>query len=231
MRARGGFSLAELAAVMAITSILAGLLLGILVAQQRLAREAARRVAAADAVRVSAHVLAGEAARMTPRDVRAVAPDSLAVRAFRGTATPCDESTGELVVRYGGDRAPNPGKDSVLVISPGAPERAVALTASRAALSSGCAPREGEVPMVWQLEPSTPAPSLLLLFESGVYYLAGGALRYRLGAEGRQPVSAELLVHPSTRFDSLADARLRLTLATDSSRIQHLSLPFGGTIR
>jgi hypothetical protein len=60
--------------------------------------------------------------------------------------------------------------------------------------------------MSWTVQPAIDTASVLLLFESGAYYLTAGALRYRLGAEGRQPVTTELFLPPFTRFVAGSEA-------------------------
>jgi hypothetical protein len=224
---RRGASLAELVVVMTVGGLLAALLFGLFSTQVRLAREVARRIDAADAVRVASHIIAGEVRRMAPPDLRAMHRDSLSIRAFRGAAIVC-ASTGEDVgVRFRGDRLPDPAKDSVLVISPHAAELAVRLLEVRHGAASTCVAKPGETLMSWSVQPAIAAASILLVFESGSYYLTAGALRYRLGAEGRQPVTAELFLTPSTRFAAGPGAALSLTLATEPGRLVHVPVYFG----
>jgi prepilin-type N-terminal cleavage/methylation domain-containing protein len=230
---RRGFSLVELVVAMAIGGILAAALFGLLVAQLRIARETARRTTASDAVRVTSHVLGGEARRMAPRDLRAIARDSISIRAFRGAAIACARDGVSLGVRYRGDRAPDPAKDSVLVMAPLAVERSARLVDARAVAGPGpaapdhCAVRPGETLMWWTFEPAVDTASLLLLFENGSYYLTAGALRYRLGAEGRQPVSTELFLHPQTRFGILSHDAFGVSLATEPDRLLGITVRFG----
>lgn len=222
--ARRGFSLAELVAALALTGLLAALLCGLLLTQLRLARHVATRAQEADAVRTARTVLDGEARRMTAADVRSVSTDSLALRAFRGAAVPCGSDGTALLARYRGDRLPDPGKDSLLVITAGA-ATAVPLADARAA-AGPCILRPGE--QLLALRAAVPADAaVLLVFESGSYFLAARALRYRLGAEGRQPLTAEAFLHPGTRFDGVNAGSLRFSLHAGGSVVP-TAAPFAG---
>jgi type II secretory pathway component PulJ len=226
VRRRPGFSLAEVSVALALTVLLGTLLSGLMIAQLRVARSVADHARDADAVRTTRVVLEGEARRMMPEDVRARAADSLSLRAFRGTAVPCDGAGTDLVrVRYRGDRLPDPRKDSVLVIAAAA-SHSVALIDSRGA-AAACASQTGEQVLQWRVSAPLHDAALLLLFESGNYYLSARALRYRLGAEGRQPVTAELFSHPGTRFrPGMPATGIAYTLETTKRRRFELSAPF-----
>ena len=71
------------------------------------------------ALRVSRHVLRRELRHGLPGRDWSVDADSLSLRAFRGTAIVCaaDSVAAEVVVAYRGDRAPDPSKDSVLLVT------------------------------------------------------------------------------------------------------------------
>jgi hypothetical protein len=227
MPMRRGSSLAELVVAMTVGGLLSALLFGLLGAQVRLARETARRIAIADAVRVTNHVVAGEVRRMAPQDLRALSRDSMAIRAFRGTAIVCAGDGEHLGVRFRGDRAPDPVKDSLLVVSPFAAERAVRLLDQRHAAVDGCFAMPGETVISWTVQPAIDMASVLLLFESGNYYLTAGALRYRLGAEGRQPVTTELFLPPFTRFVAGSKVGFSLDLAAEPGRHFQIPIYFG----
>jgi prepilin-type N-terminal cleavage/methylation domain-containing protein len=221
-----GFSLVELVVALTVGGLLAALLFGLLSSQLRLARQTADRIAAADAVRVTSHVIAGELRRMAPPDLRAIDRDSLSIRAYRGTAIVCATHGEHLGVRFRGDRLPDPAKDSILMVSPFAAEHAVRLLEVRQGASDSCTARPGETLLTWTVQPASSA-SVMLVFESGTYYLTTGALRCRLGAEGRQPVTAELFIPPFTRFVARPGAALSLTLATKQTRHVHVPVYFG----
>jgi len=175
-------------------------------------------VTEADAVRTAATVLGGELRRVDPADLRAIGPDSLALRAFRGIGAVCgSDADGATIVHFRGDRAPEPTKDSVLWIRSGAPPATVALVAVQPVAGPGCAgPAAGEL-QLWRTRPPLGERGVLLLFESGTYYLLGGALRYRIGAAGRQPLTAELFVHPPTGFASRGPGAVEYRLAPSAS--------------
>jgi prepilin-type N-terminal cleavage/methylation domain-containing protein len=204
-RERAGFTLAELLVALSLLAVLATVLFGALTAHVRLARVLAQRVLEADAVRTAGTVLGGELRRASATDLRAVGPDSIAMRAFRGIGTVCGTSGDGIIVHFRGDRQPDPAKDSLLWIRSGGPIVTLALAGTASFTASDCdgvAP--GEV-QLWRTTPPASGPGVLLLFESGTYYLAGLALRYRIGAGGRQPLTAELFVQPPTGFAWRAD--------------------------
>lgn len=204
---RPGSSLVELLAVLAIAALLGAVLVSTFIAQLRLARTAADRVLDADAVRTASSILAGELRRATPADVRALTRDSISIRAFRGTAVVCAAVSDLVTVRYRGDRLPDPRKDSVLVIGADGSAGEAALVDARAVSAEGCVPLAGETVLALRLALPPHSPAVLLMFESGRYYLTARALRYRLGSEGRQPLTAEAFHHPATRFLETASPR------------------------
>ncbi|MEX1183645.1 MAG: hypothetical protein WEF86_10460 [Gemmatimonadota bacterium] len=202
---RPGFSLAELIVGLVIAGLIGTLLLGMLLAQMRVARHTARRSLDNDAVRTVVAVLAGELHRASPEDVRNVAADSIVLRAFRGAGLPCAAAAGTVTVRYRGDRLPAPDKDSVLVIFEGR-SRVLPFVESRAAPAS-CRATPGESLLVWAADEAAGNADVLLVFESGRYFLTARALRYRLGAEGRQPLTAEAFRPAGTQFIPVGDPR------------------------
>lgn len=214
--ARAGTSLVEVLAVMTLAGLLFTLVAGVCRAHLRLARATAERASRSDAVRTAGVILAGEIRRMTRADVRALTDDSIAVRAFRGTGIPCGTWAGGIVVRYSGDRLPDPAKDSALVIG-------AALTSALVLLDSGpatvsCPALASESVLQWRLSGSAPPASVILVFESGSYHLSERALRYRIGAAGRQPLTAEALHDAGSRFTSIDDRALRFDIAVDEIR-------------
>ena len=214
---RPGTSLAELLLALTITLLIGSVLLGLLLAQLALARMTAQQAYTAEAVRTASHVLAAEVRRARPQDVRALARDSLAIRSFRGTGIVCSASGADVHVRYRGERLPDARKDSVLLLPS---ERAVQLVDARAA-TAGCAVQPGERALTLRLPVMSADDVAVLIFEPGAYYLTASALRYRLGGEGRQPLTTEAFVHPQTRFESAAGA-VRFQLAHDSSHTRVL---------
>lgn len=190
-----GFSLPELLLAVAMTGVVAGALFGLLHGQERLARVQADSVTAAEALRLSALVLSGELRLLQPdEDIARFAPESAAVRALRGFALVCGASAAGILVRYRGVRAPDPDKDSVLVLRADSAARPLPLATAGPA-QAGCAAGPGERVELWSLGAAPPPPvgTAALLFESGTYALTGGALRYRRGEGGRQPLTVEWL--------------------------------------
>lgn len=190
-----GFSLLELLLAVTLTGVMAGALFGLLRGQERLARAQADGVTAAEALRLASFVLSGELRLLQPdEDIARVAPESAAMRALRGFALVCGAAGPGLLVRYRGLRAPDPAKDSVLMLRADSAARPLPLV-SAALAHGGCAAEPDERVELWTLGGDRPPPigSAALLFESGTYALTGGALRYRRGEGGRQPLTVEWL--------------------------------------
>lgn len=219
LRLQPGSTLVEAIAVMILTSILMAIMAGILMTQMRLARLAADETAAAEAVRATSVILSAEVRRTTPADVIAWSSDSLAIRGFRGSALPCGTTTSGTLVRYSGDRMPDPAKDSVLVISQAA-EAVTALHGWNASAGS-CATQPGETVLELQTGSPLPLESALLVFESGSYHLSAGALRYRIGGGGRQPLTIAVLRHPYSRFTGVTAQDVRFQVEAGQIRWQH----------
>lgn len=221
---RAGVSLVEALAALTLSSLVVSLVVGVCVAQMRLARVTASRAIATETARTVTTVLAGEARRSIAMDVRAFSTDSLAIRSFRGAALPCGSAAGAVHVRFTGDRLPDPAKDSVLVVAT-PHEHTLGLIDSRAVADAACQPAPRETVLAWRLEGTVPVPSVLLLFESGTYHLSSGALRYRLGNAGRQPLTAEALRHPFTQFVGVSEHGIRFRLDVDGHSVTHAA-PF-----
>jgi type II secretory pathway component PulJ len=187
-----GLSLLELTVAIAIGGVLCTILTAAFASTQRFTRLQQQRVAVAEARRVTATILMAELRHLLPSaDLGALERDSVALRAFRGAALVCEVAGEVALVRYRGLRAPEPAKDSVLLVGSATDEPAHALLASHTT-ASGCLLIDGELLYRWNIDPGPEPGTLLLLFESGSYHLSGGALRYRRGASGRQPLTAEL---------------------------------------
>jgi prepilin-type N-terminal cleavage/methylation domain-containing protein len=217
---RAGFSLTELLAALTLGGLIAVLLLGTLTAQVRLSRHVADRAAENEAVRIAAAVLDGEIRRSAPADLRVVSRDSIALRAIRGIGLPCH--TDARVFRYRGDRLPDPRKDSALFVLPDT-VAVLPVTDARGATSAACQAAVGETLIDLRSGSAGPEmarhPVAVLVFESGRYYLTARALRYRLGAEGRQPLTSEAFRHPDARFRERAPHSLQFDLTTERRSI------------
>ena len=226
MSRSGGYSLVELLIALTLAGLLGAAAAALLQAQSALSRTAAHQAESAEVLRTSAHVLATETRWSNGgRDVRSAAPDSLALRAFRAVAVVLRiEPDGRLFARLDALRTPEPDKDSVLVLMEYGNEQAAQLVE---AVSSQLPCGPGACYLLRISQPAQPG-SVLLLFESGTYYLTTQALRYRLGAEGRQPITAELLDDRLTFFDLALSpgAWLSTRARTGVSDGLRLRLPF-----
>ena len=149
-------------------------------------------------------------AGVTGRDWAVYPPDSLRLRAFRGTARVCPLRSGaDLVVVPEGMRAPDPEKDSVLLLGTDGLWTAADLVAVGSP-TEVCPSAPGVPVRRWTVHPAPTAPvAYARLFESGSYHLNGGALRYRRGAGGRQPLTPDILATPPSLIDAQGD---RVTL-------------------
>lgn len=189
--ARAGSALVDLLAALLIAALVGATLAALLRAQLRLGTRVNARAAAAEVERTAAVVLLGELRGMDPgRDIRGASADSLGIRAFRGVGVACAVGAGSVLVRYRGSRAPDLSKDSVLLLRAGSE-----VAWSPGAVGKGvhaCASAEEEVFRFTPPGPVQPG-DLLMVFETGSYHLADGALRYRRGQGGRQPLTRELL--------------------------------------
>lgn len=187
MNVRPGHTLAELVVVMPLALLLAALVMTGLMAQTRLARRLTELASRAEAERVTATVLPAELRWAASGDLRSEGPDSVRARVFRGFAVPCGA---ENRMAWRGIRAPATPKDSLLVIAAGT--ESVQPLASVVADLPCSGYRLGGPPL---------AGSIVLVFETGTYYLRDRALRYRVGAEGKQPLSEEWFDDASTALE------------------------------
>jgi hypothetical protein len=208
---RRGHTLVELAVALAAGGLLLGGVAVILDSQSRLATDVRRAAGEADLVRTAGAVIGAELRYLLPDDRRAVAVDSLAVRVLRGVAYPCARDS---LFAYDGLRRPAPAKDSVAATVTGRTARVTGWVdvAPDHAVDDPC--RAWALPVMrLALEPSFHPDEPLVVFESGAYHIAAGALRYRLGGEGRQPLTEELLDAGVSRFEATGPASAMLHLA------------------
>lgn len=202
MRSRSceaGYALAELLVALGLGSLLAVAALGWLAAEVRWANAVARRTAVADAFRLVQLLIPQELRfLLLEADLDAIGGDSAAFRVLRGTGVVCAVDIGSVRVRLRASRAPDATKDSLLWLD-GAAEVPLALS-SVASDPAGCAAGSGEAVFRMSTSGSPPPAAVVLLFERGVYYLQGSALRYRRGAGGRQPLTEALLDDAGSGF-------------------------------
>lgn len=180
--------------------------------QNQLAALQRDRLRLEEAVRTVSVVLGAELRHLTPDDVAATSTDSIRIRAFRGGGPVCFASGDQVHVGYRGIRQPDPARDSVLLLGP---DSATVHGLRSAGPAPGCT--DG---IDAQLESPPPAGAgYALFFETGAYSVTDGALRYRRGQGGRQPLTESVLrdmtVHGSAegfvvRFAPDADSLVRL---------------------
>jgi hypothetical protein len=132
---------------------------------------------------------------MEGRDWVMVGGDSLLLRAYRGHALlhSVAPEHGTVLACYRGSRSASPEKDSVLLLGLDGQWRAGDLL-SRTPASSSCEDLvEGGRSERWTLAPMPVGVVLARVFETGSYHLVDGALRYRRGEGGRQPLTPETI--------------------------------------
>lgn len=198
---RAGFTLVELMVGAVAAGLAATAAVSLLAAHGRLLRAHASASDVAEVARVVTLLLPAEVRLAPPADLAASA-DTLGLRAVRGVGLVCAVTGGDVHVRYRGLRQPAPDKDSILVLPTQGYEQASALEGDRAG-PGACDTASGEEVRTWSLSAAPPAVGdIALVFERGSYHLADGALRYRRGAGGRQPLTETFLAGGSFAFDS-----------------------------
>lgn len=212
---KGGWTLPEVLVALVLTGVIAAAAAGAVVAHRGVLATVLGRAQEDEAVRVVRGVLAEEARGGAPGDVLSAGGDSVSVRGYRSRALVCDPRPGSgWRVDSRGVRRGDPDKDSVRILGADGRWREARLTRVGGRPGPCDDPAAAET---WEVEPAQEVPPLLLRsFERGSYHLAQGALRYRRGPGGRQPLTPEL-------FD---DRRSHLVLGSGELRI-HL-VPVGG---
>lgn len=202
--AHGGFTLIESLVALLLAWFVVVMVLGVAARMRSAVAEMTRTADVLDAARVARHVLALELrVGLTSADAASVAADTLGLRAYRGVGVVCAVASGQqaLVVVPEGVRGADPEKDSVRVIGSAGRERTLALVERRS--GEACPPPGSDAAERWVLSGDPPEGAVLaLFFERGSYHLQGGALRYRRGGSGRQPMTPEVLLTPSSRFEA-----------------------------
>lgn len=205
-----------------LVEVLVALLLGLLVVHIALSTVASSRTAQASwtqrserlaTLRIARALLRAELrAGVAGRDWLVSPPDSVRVRSFLGRGIPCKavDARSDLYVAWQGRRRPDPRRDSVLVLTAAGSWQAVDLLAAAPA-SAGCPASASGSGEVWRTTlPGGSRPELAVLFVSGSYHVWGGALRYRRGRAGRQPLTPALLTSRSGLTASPAGVYLSL---------------------
>ena len=217
IRARAGVALLEILVAATLASLVMASAALLLHAQGRIAQQILERSERSDAARSTLLTLAEEWRAVVPAvDIYAAAAESVATRIFRGAAVVCGHAPNKILIRYRGLRLPDPAKDSALQL---AAESAVAF--HTVAADSGCPRAPGEQVLAIDSVAGASRGSMWLLFESGGYHLSAHALRYRRGAESRQPITNQLFDDRGSAFAAIADSITRafgVTLTDRSGR-------------
>ena len=232
MRGRLGVTVAEALVALLLLLLLVQLTWGV---ASRAARAASALEAGAEglaAERAAWWVLRDELAAAVPgRDRTVPAGDSVALRAFRGSAPVCagDGADGRVRVRWSGVRRPEAGKDSVLLLAGDGAWRALDLVETEG--PAGCGVDGGAGWERWRLGGPAPGATLVRVYERGSYHLSGGALRYRRGAAGRQPLTPEVLDDDASGLGPAAGGSLELRIRLRTAPRGAASTPWVRTLR
>jgi hypothetical protein len=178
----------------------------LLQSQSRMAHNISTRSERNDAGRSALLTLRAELQTVTPAtDLRSIARDSIASRIFRGIAVVCGFRSGSTYVRYEGLRLPDPAKDSAVQVG----IENVTVLESVSSNDDACPHTINEEVLTFTWQTAAPIGSLWLVFESGAYHLSTNALRYRRGAESRQPITNEIINDRASSFAAVRDTQTR----------------------
>lgn len=221
---RHGYSVLEALVAILLTALAVQAAWSVVAHQGRAARVTMDRLELLEVRRTVRWILEEELRVSNPgEDWRLHGPDSISLRAFRGTGLLCPPGVGRVltVVGYEGHRLPNPEKDSVLVLGEDGRWVVVDLI-SRATSASPC-PTAPALPVeLWTVSDSLAGGALARVFERGAYHLVGQAFRYSRGAGGRQPLTPLRLVSEESGFGSLSGGvQWRLTTELPEGRRPH----------
>lgn len=158
--------------------------------------------------------------------------DSLRLRAFRGVGLVRQDLSrdGRTTFCYQGIRNPNPEKDSVMVLERSGAWQVVGLE-SRDRRDEPCQGIGGGWLEDWVMVPEPAGPVLGKLFERGSYHLSGGALRYRRGEGGRQPMTAPRILRGTFGSGGKGKPALQWNLALSWGASRADSLAWRGGAR
>ncbi len=192
-RRRCGVTVVEVLVSLLLGLVVISLGWGALARQRTVASRLGSEADLLSARRLAAIVIGKELrAGVRGRDWVVGAPDSLPLRAFRGWGPVCGfgSEPGNIVVVYHGERVANPVKDSVLILTADGWQRAD--LKRRASGAGSCAMDLGGDSEMWTIDPPVPGALVARVFERGSYHVSGGALRYRRGLGGRQPLTLDV---------------------------------------
>lgn len=217
MRGRAGWSLLEVVVSLALLGLLAAAAAGAVEGHRRALSAAIHRGEEEESLRVVRGVLREElAVGRTPVDWMA-GGDSIVLRAYRGWAVVCPSGSGarDWRVASGGIRRLDPSKDSLQVLGVDGRWRA-SLPTWVSGRPAGCDDPDGSE--WWRPETAPVAmPVFVRVYERGTYLLVDGALRYRRGRGGRQPLTPLFLGEPAATVQ-VQGSGLHLQLELGSGR-------------
>lgn len=198
---RAGASLVEVLVALLLTFLVARAGWSALSGQRGAAEAVTLGAEAQEVGRTVRRVLGAELRSGVPGvDWRAHPGDSLTLRAFRGAGLACESSESPArrwAVAYRGIRAPNPDKDSALVLRADGRWRALGISDAEGG-GPACAPSSLYEAYRITLDREVSEVTLIRVFERGSYHLTGNAFRYRIGLGGRQPLTPERLTSASS---------------------------------
>ncbi|MFQ5536171.1 MAG: hypothetical protein ACE5GJ_01845 [Gemmatimonadota bacterium] len=254
-KARVGLSVVELLVALLLGILLLSVVVGAMLGLERGVKGMADDADVLSTLRTASHLLRAETGNAREEAGAWIwGPDSVALRIYRGWAWICPGSVvgSRLLVEVHGIRRPDPRKDSVLLVGGRAP-RAVRLESRRrvggacgAGPTSGPNAGEGDTPgggpgegadpgwmESWTLSEPPPKDGVVArFFERGAYHLFRGALRYRRGRSGRQPVTPEVLAVPPSGFFLLPDGSHEAVLVREGGADSQVwRVPLGGPER
>jgi len=192
---RVGSGVPEAIVALLLTGLLVSMAWSILARQRQVGADLARRAEGLETVRTLAWVLREEVSVGRPGvDWQIDGGDSLSLRAFRGIGLIESRARGGqmMTVCFRGIRSPSPAKDSLLLLG-GDGRWTVVDLEHRDRTSSECSELAGWRRERWTVSQGSTDAVLARLFERGSYHLSGGALRYRRGRGGRQPLTPEVI--------------------------------------
>lgn len=186
---RTGFTLLEALVAVVIGAVLVTLVGRTLLHTVAVSRDAVVQDDRLVARRIVRLTLRSEFAALVPGEARSSGGDSLRLRAVRGVGRVCRIESDGVVVDLQAGRSPEPDKDSLELIGPLGAVHAVDLTGTDDEPEACGVSEVGRPTRLRSSGPIGRDVIFVRLFETGSYHLDGGALRYRRGLGGRQPLT------------------------------------------
>ena len=187
---RRGFTLVEALVVVLLTALVLQGGWAVLATLRKAGGRAWETAEGLETVRTTAWLLREEFGGSVPfRDWWPGGGDTVSLRAYRGLALVIGaEPGGGVKVCFRGIRSPNPDKDSILFLAEDGSWTDHSLM-GRVRGDPGCMGGGEGWEEVWEVLPDPGTVVLGRIFERGSYHLTLGALRYRRGGGGRQPLT------------------------------------------